>query len=52
MMTRKHFKMVAEIIQKIENLEDRRTMTEKHAAIFARENPRFNGKKFFQACGV
>ncbi len=52
MMTRKNFQMVAEIISKIQDLNERKAMAEHNAAIFARNNPRFDRSRFFAACGV
>ena len=59
-MTRKHFKLMAEIISKImaeiiskiENLEERKQTAEHNARICAKSNPKFDGAKFFRACGL
>ena len=51
-MTRKHFRMIAAIIAKIENLTERRAMAELNAINCAASNPRFNRVKFFAACNV
>jgi len=49
---RKHFVLVAEIIKRIENLDERRKMAEFNAGKFANLNPRFNKAKFLAACGL
>ena len=51
-MTRKHFILVAEIIKRIESLDERRKMAEFNAGRFANLNPRFNKAKFLAACGL
>lgn len=57
MLTRKHFKAIAEILKEVEengiNLSKKNTLTEvaeKVADYFANENPRFNRTKFLEAC--
>jgi len=52
MMTRKHFRMLAEVIAHIENPVERRELAEKIAADCAKSNPRFDRSKFLKACGV
>ena len=44
--------MIAAIIAKIENVNERRAMAELNAVTCARVNPRFNRAKFFAACNV
>jgi hypothetical protein len=51
-MTRKHFRLIAAIIAKIENISERKAMAELNAVTCARSNPRFNRAKFFAACNV
>ena len=51
-MTRKHFRLIAAIIAKIENTTERRVMAELNAVTCARANPRFDRAKFFAACNV
>jgi hypothetical protein len=51
-MTRKHFRMIAEIISKIENPEERKAMAEKNAIACKKSNPRFDRTKFLEACNV
>ena len=50
--TRKHFQMVADTLQKIEDPEVRRAQAEEYAAQFAAANPRFNRDLFMAAAGV
>ena len=47
-MTRKHFKATAETIKAA---NDKREIAEGLAAIFAKENPRFDRARFMEACG-
>jgi len=51
-MTKKHFKLITEIIAKIKNPQERRLMAEHNAKICSKANSRFNSKKFFEACNV
>lgn len=52
MTTRKHFQQVADIIKAHPDAEKRKELAHHHAAIFAKQNPRFDHKKFFAAAGV
>lgn len=52
MMTRKHFKLIAEAISKIKNLAERKELAEFNAKVAAESNPRFNKVRFFAACNV
>jgi hypothetical protein len=51
-MTRKHFKLVAEVISKIEDTTERKQMAKHNATAFAKANPRFNRSMFMAACNV
>jgi len=51
-MTRKHFILAANLIKKIENIDERRKAAEVNAKIFLKANPRFDKVKFFTACNV
>ena len=53
--TRKHFKMAADMIKALVDAGHKEKALEKakiHDEIFARENPRYDSKKFFAACGL
>jgi hypothetical protein len=50
--TRKHFQMIADTLQKIEDPEIRRAQAEEYAAQFAADNPRFRRDLFMKAAGV
>ena len=50
--TRKDFRMVADLIAKIEDPSLRHSSAEDHADMFALQNPRFDRDKFLAACGV
>lgn len=50
--TRKHFQMVADTLQKIEDPEVRRAQAEEYAQQFAAANPRFRRDLFMKAAGV
>ena len=52
MLTRKHFKMTAEIVCQIADPLQRYNIAKQHAAMFAKDNPRFNEVLFFNACHV
>lgn len=52
MLTRKHFKMVAETVCLIADPVQRYTIAKQHAAMFAKDNPRFNEVLFLNACHV
>jgi hypothetical protein len=52
MMTIKNFKMVAEIISKIENKKEREKQAKFNADVFKQDNPRFDYIRFYAACGV
>jgi hypothetical protein len=52
MMTRKHFKALAETLLKISDLTTRKTVANEAAEMFQKENPRFNKAKFMAACGL
>lgn len=51
-MTRKHFKLIAENIARIENMEERKKMACHNAGLCKKSNPRFNHAKFYEACGI
>jgi len=50
--TRKHFRMVADLIKTNADPVKRSELASHHAAIFAAQNPRFDRKKFMDASGV
>jgi hypothetical protein len=50
--TRKDFRMVADLISKIEDPALRQSSAEDHAKMFALQNPRFRRDLFMAACGV
>ena len=51
-MTRKHFKMVAQVVSAIDNMDTRREVALNFASEFQKENPRFDIEKFIKACGA
>ena len=51
-VTRKHFREVANTVRAIEDPKERQTFANHHAAIFARQNPRFDHEKFHAAAGT
>lgn len=51
-MTRKHFKMIAAIISKIENEGVRKEVARDAAGMCRQENSRFDCEKFLEACNV
>ena len=51
-MTRKHFKLIAEQIAQIVDLEARMMAAQAVAAACRQDNPRFDPSKFYEACGV
>jgi hypothetical protein len=53
--TRKHFRAAADMIKTLVDAGHKEKALEKakiHDEIFARENPRYDSKKFFDACGL
>ena len=50
-MTRKHFKMIADEIAKIEDKQQRAKFAGAFAFILKRINPKFDFNKFYAACG-
>jgi len=50
--TRKDFRMVADLISKIEDPALRQSSAEDHARMFALQNPRFNATLFYAAAGA
>jgi len=52
MMTRKHFRSVANTVRAIEDPKKRWEYASHHAEIFAKDNPRFDRQKFFDAAGT
>ncbi len=50
-MTRKHFKMVAQVVSAIDNSDTRSEVALNFASEFQKENPRFDIQKFLKACG-
>ena len=51
-MTRKHFKMIADEIAKIEDKQQRAIIAAVVAAAFKRINAKFDFYKFYAACGA
>ena len=62
MITRKHYKAIAEIINRTENESvsigvtypkiDKRELVFEFADYFEQDNPRFNRNRFMKACGL
>lgn len=52
MQTRKHFQEVAKTVAVISDTAKRQEFANHHAKIFAKDNPKFDHKKFHQACGT
>jgi hypothetical protein len=50
--TRKHFREVANTVRAIEANDKREEFAKHHADIFQRQNPRFDRRRFMDACGV
>jgi hypothetical protein len=51
-VSRKHFQQVADLLKNIPDEAKRKEMAMHHASIFAQQNPRFDMRRFGQACGV
>ena len=51
-MTRKHFKAIAAMLAKIENMAERKRQAEDFAVIAKKSNPRFDASRFYAACGL
>jgi len=51
-MTKKHMEFVAALILASRNGVSTEALAMMAAAKFSKENPRFNEKRFFKACGV
>jgi hypothetical protein len=52
MMTRKHFQQVADLIRANPDAKKRQELATHHAAIFAKDNPRFDHERFHKAAGT
>ena len=50
-MTKRHFEMIARVVSSITNVNNRRSVAEAFAAELAQENPRFDRRRFLDACG-
>ena len=50
-MTRKHFKMVAQVVSAIDCINTRKEVALNFANEFTKENPRFDIERFIKACG-
>ena len=50
-MTRKHFKMVAQVVSAIDDMDIRKETALNFASEFQKENPRFDIERFIKACG-
>ena len=51
-MTRKHFRLMADVISQVKDVEDRTRQAVAMAAMCAASNPRFDSYKWYAACGV
>jgi len=51
-VSRKDFRMVADLIKNIEDPQKRAELAQHHAQIFQQQNPRFSPDKFYAAVGV
>lgn len=51
-MIRKHFKAIAAMLLKIEDLTERKRQAEDFAVIAKQSNPRFDASRFYAACGL
>jgi hypothetical protein len=51
-VTAKDFRVIVEVIRGIECLGTRRFIADRFATICRRENPNFNRKRFYKACGL
>jgi len=51
-VSRKHFQMVADTLKEIPDMKKRQEMANHHAAIFAKQNPRFDHGRFHAASGT
>lgn len=51
-MTKKHFQLIAAVVQNIRDNDDRVNAAIAFANAFREENPRFDSERFFAACGV
>jgi hypothetical protein len=51
-VSRKHFQQVADLLCNIPDPEKRRELAMHHASIFKQQNPRFDIRRFAQACDV
>ena len=49
-MTRKHFKMIAKIINSLGSGYDRRGIAQRFVSWLSTTNPRFDEKRFVDAC--
>ena len=49
-VSRKHFQQVADLLKNIPDPEKRRELAMHHASIFKQQNPRFDIRRFGQAC--
>jgi hypothetical protein len=52
MFTRKHFRQVADVIKAHPDAAKRHELATHHAEIFAKQNPRFDHKRFFSAANA
>jgi len=51
-VSRKHFQQVADLLKNIPDEAKRKELAMHHAHIFSQQNPRFDMRRFGQACGV
>jgi hypothetical protein len=51
MFTKKHFEAIAKLIKE-SNAETKYGVAQDLAELFSEDNPRFDGARFFKACGI
>lgn len=51
-VSKKHFELIAQAISRIDDPLERKQMAELNADSFAKLNPRFNRKRFLEACQI
>lgn len=52
MFSKKHFILTADVINQLQNKQERTKTAVMFATIFKKSNPGFDDKKFFKACNV
>jgi cytochrome oxidase Cu insertion factor (SCO1/SenC/PrrC family) len=51
-VSRKDFRMVADLLKNIDDMEKRKDLAQHHAGIFKQQNPRFDTERFMKAAGL